>query len=127
MDGTQKNNTLYLNLPDEYKNILFQIRGILFANIKKQKSSWPQKVGDVLEVKDIYNLLKFIDVRTLESFIRSRKLMLNWTKLEKTDNTRLFTSSLYHGDKILYKLISIYTIKLFPEIMPDDIPQFKKL
>ena len=126
VEGTHNtNNTLYSNLPDEYKNILFQIRGLLFANIKRNKSCWPPKTGDVLELKDIYNLLKSTDVKTLESFIRCRKLMLNWIKMEKNDNTRLFTSSLYHSDKIFYKLISIYTMKLFPEIMSDDMPQFK--
>jgi len=124
-DGTQKDNKLYNKLPDEYKNILFQIRGILFANIKRMRSSKNQLL-EVLELKDIYNLLKSIEVRTLESFIRCRKLMLNWIRLDKTDDTKLFTSSLYHSDKIYYKLISIYTIKLFPEIMPDDLPQLNK-
>lgn len=120
-DGNQKDQTLYLKLPDEYKTILFQIRGILFAN-KKRKQSFPPASTDLLEIKDIYNLLKSIEVKVLESFIRCRKLMLNWIKLEKNDDTRLFTNSLYHSDKIFYKLISIYTIKLFPEIMQDDTP-----
>ena len=120
-NGNQLNNSLYLKLPDEYKNILFQIRGVLFHNKKKGTST-----GEYIQLKDVYNLLKTIDVNVLESFIRTRKLMLNWTRLEKSPESLLFFDCLYHCDKIFYKLASIYTIKLFPEIMQDDIP-FKNI
>ena len=117
-NGNQLNHSLYLKLPDEYKNILFLIRGVFFHNKKKSNES--------IQLKDIYNLLKTIDVNILESFIRTRKLMLNWTRLEKSSEASLFFECLYHCDKIYYKLGSIYTIKLFPEIMQDDIP-FKNI
>ena len=116
-DGSKKPNTtsLYTKLPEEYKNILFNIRGLLFSIIKR-------KSADKLELKDIYNLLKSYDIIRFESLIRCRKLMLNWIKLEKSELVNLFVSSLYHSDKILYTLSSIYSIKLFPEIMSDNTP-----
>ena len=48
--------------------------------------------------------------------------MLNCTRLDKSPEIVQFSECLYHCDKIFYKLASIYTIKLFPEIMQDDIP-----
>jgi hypothetical protein len=51
--------------------------------------------------------------------------MLNWTRLESNDeNVKKFTDSLHKCEKVYYKLAAIYTTKLFPEIMPDDIPTF---
>jgi hypothetical protein len=126
-NGEQLNTTLYAKLPEEYKNILFKIRGVVFHN-KKKNSCWPPKEPKVenLQFKDIYYLLKSIDVNTLESFIRCRKLMLNWSKLDKSPEAQLYSSVLYLCEKIYYKLASIYTIKLFPEIMPNDTPFTKE-
>jgi hypothetical protein len=122
-DGNQLNCILYSKLPEEYKNLLFQIRGLLFQNKKKHTASYQQnKTVDYLQLKDVYYLLKSIEIRALESFIRCRKLMLNWSKLEKTDETDIYSTTLYLCDKIFYKLATIYTIKLFPEIMPEDTP-----
>ena len=47
--------------------------------------------------------------------------MFNWTKV----NTDLsdFNKISSKCDKVHSKLASIYTNKLFPHIMPDDIPQ----
>lgn len=123
VNGNQNTTTLYAKLPEEYKKMLFQIRGILFHNKKKMSQSWSQPPNvEYLQLKDVYYLLKSIDVKLLESLIRCRKLMLNWSKLEKSDDCLLYSSTLYLCDKIYYKLATIYSIKLFPEIMPDDTP-----
>ena len=119
LNGMQTNHSLYLKLPDQYKNILFKIRGIFFHNKKQNQNEY-------IQLKDVYNLLKTIDINVLESFIRTRKLMLNCTRLDNSEEIVLFSKCLYHCDKIFYKLASIYTIKLFPEIMSDDIP-FKNI
>ena len=119
--GQHMNDSLYKLLPKEYKDILFQLRGIFFQIKNKGKKD----VG--LKLNDVYNYIKLMDSNIFEKFIRCRKLMLNWTRVEKTNNTALFIKTLYHCDKIFYKLSAIYTTKLFPEIMPDDMPQFSKL
>ena len=47
--------------------------------------------------------------------------MFNWTKInaELSDFNKISSKC----DKVHFKLASIYTNKLFPSIMPDDIPQ----
>jgi hypothetical protein len=120
-DMNHLNNSLYNILPKEYKDILFQLRGKFFSNKKHFKT-----VNEFLKMKDIYNYIKSIDANNIEQFIRSRKLMLNWLRVEKDVNTKLyldtFNNSLHQCEKVYYKLAAIYTTKLFPEIMPDDIP-----
>ena len=108
-------------MPKEYKDILFHLRGIYFANKIKH-------YGDesVLKLKDVYNYIKSIDTHTFEKFIRCRKLMLNWVRHEKSDDVNTFNTTLHHSEKVFYKLSAIYTTKLFPEIMPDDLPNFEK-
>ena len=120
------NNTksLYTKLPEEYKAYLFYIRGIFYGNLKTNQLhlSTDSVTLDNLSEKNIYNLIKKKDVRTLVNFIRARKLMLNWIRSENSDETTLFNTSLFKCNKIYYKLTSIYTNKLFPEIMPSDLP-----
>jgi hypothetical protein len=109
-DGGHKNKELYEILPKEYKNILFHVRGIY---MKK----------DFIRLGDIYNYLKTISSNDIENLIRIRKLMINWTKLNtKNENLNKFSGVSSKCDRVHYKLIAIYTNKLFPEIMPDDIP-----
>jgi len=119
--GTQLNNDLYKLLPDDYKNIMYNLRGIAFSNKKKNKD-----YDNYLSIKDVYNFLKSYDIRLFEKFIRSRKLMLNWIRIDKNNELGIFSKSLWHSDKVYYKLSSIYTIKMFPEIMSDDIPILTK-
>jgi hypothetical protein len=119
-EGVHLNNDLYKMLPREYKDILFHIRGLYFTNKKTTTS------GPVLRIKDVYNYIKSIDVSVFEKFIRCRKLMLNWTRMEKHKNISVFNMSLYKCEKVYYKLAAIYTTKLFPEIMPEDVPVFGK-
>ena len=118
--GDHLNKALYNKMPKEYKDILFHLRGIYFANKIKH-------YGDesVLKLKDVYNYIKSIDTHTFEKFIRCRKLMLNWVRHEKSDDVNTFNTTLHHSEKVFYKLSAIYTTKLFPEIMPDDLPNFE--
>ncbi len=121
-NGNHLNKDLYNKLPKEYKDILFHLRGIYFNNKSKH-------VGDenVLKMKDVYNFIKSVDTHIFEKFIRCRKLMLNWIRMNKTDdnNVVLFNKTLHQCEKVFYKLSAIYTTKLFPEIMPDDLPNFE--
>ena len=52
--------------------------------------------------------------------------MLNWSKLENTTELKLFNSISDRCDKVHLKLTAIFTSKLFPEIMPDDLPKIIK-
>ena len=112
-DGSNKNKELYDILPTEYKTMLFNIRRIFFVN---QKRNIP------FTEKNIYFYLKNLDTNIFERFLRVRKLMLNWSRINKTYAMKLFIDSLYKCAKIRYILSSIYTAKLFPEIMQSDLP-----
>ena len=119
--GSHLNKELYQILPREYKDMLFHIKGIFYANRAKhvKKINVP-----ILKMNDVYNYIKAIDSGVFEKFIRCRKLMLNWVRHENNTNTATFTNSLHKCEKVYYKLTAIYTTKLFPEIMPDDLPNF---
>jgi hypothetical protein len=124
-DGNKiPNIELYKYLPHEYKNILFKIRGAFMASKKKNVLSSENK--EYISVKDILRILKTSDVNQIERLIKERKLLYNWSRLDKTVNSAIYINTLYKYEKIFYKLASIYTIKLFPEIMPTDVPQLNK-
>ena len=125
-NGEHLNKELYNKLPKEYKDILFHLRGIYFSN--KQKHNYTQSVDDsILKMKDVYNFIKSVDTHVFEKFIRCRKLMLNWVRNDKSNdnNILMFNKTLHQSEKVFYKLSAIYTTKLFPEIMPDDLPNFE--
>jgi len=114
------NKELYDILPKEYKNILFQLRGIYFKNKVKFKNS----SNEYLKLNNIYNYLKFLNTNILENFLKERKLLFNFIRIDTNNsNLKIFAKSLYKNDKVFYKLTAIYCNKLFPEIMPDDIPK----
>lgn len=119
--GEHLNKELYNKMPKEYKDMLFHLRGIYFSNKVKH-------IGDesILKMKDVYNFIKSVDAHIFEKFIRCRKLMLNWVRHEKSVPVDNFNKTLHHSEKVYYKLSAIYTTKLFPEIMPDDMPNFEK-
>jgi hypothetical protein len=121
-NGNHNNKELYKLLPREYKDILFHLRGIFFQARNNKTSS---NTEEILKLKDVYQFIKSIDIVLFENFIRCRKLMLNWMRINKNDeNVNKFVSTLYKCEKVYYKLAAIYTTKLFPEIMPDDLPTF---
>jgi hypothetical protein len=119
--GEHLNKELYTKLPKEYKDILFHLRGLYFANKNKHYDD-----DTILKMKDVYNFIKSVDTHVFEKFIRCRKLMLNWLRHEKSVNVDNFNKTLHHSEKVFYKLSAIYTTKLFPEIMPDDLPKFEE-
>ena len=52
--------------------------------------------------------------------------MFNLIRTDKSNpDLKIFSDSVYQkkSDKVYYKLTAIYCNKLFPEIMPDDIPK----
>lgn len=113
--GDHKNKNLYNILPNEYKTMLFNIRKIYFINKKKNKE---------ISLKNIYYYLKQIDVINIEKFLRIRKLMLNKVRMSLSDSDiQEFGKTTNVEKKVLNKLCAIYTSKLFPEIMPDDVPK----
>jgi hypothetical protein len=125
--GKHIDTSLYDILPKEYKSILYGIRGIYFKN-KSKKYSSDDNVKPIisLQIKDIYQYIKTIDTDVFEQYLRIRKLMSNWVKVNPTDeNLKKFNKINDKCDKVHSKLIAIFTIKLFPNIMPDDIPYYK--
>jgi hypothetical protein len=114
--GNRKNESMYNILPHEYKTMLFNIRKLYFINKKKNMESY-------LSMKDIYFYLKSLEIGFFESFLRSRKLMLNLVRKSKKEKDIIdFSKTTNIERKVLNKLCAIYTNKMFPEIMPDDVP-----
>jgi hypothetical protein len=71
--------------------------------------------------------LKAIPTERVLSFLRMRRLMLNWV-IALPDNKNLieFGKISHKCDKIQLKLCSIFTNKLFPDIMTEDLPPSKE-
>ena len=113
-------------MPKEYKTILYGIRGIYFKNkseVFSDNNNLQNKVKIFIQIKDIYQFIKSIDTDTFEQFLRVRKLMLNWIKVDQqNENLKKFSKISEKCDKVHFKLTAIFTNKLFPNIMPDDIP-----
>lgn len=143
--GKQLDTDIYKILPKEYKTILYNIRGIYFKkkfDFKSSNSSLSslddQKADDSkyknktnykfitkdLQIKDIYQYLKKgIDTDRFEQFLRVRKLMYNWIKVDaENESLKKFSKINLKCDKVHLKLTAIFCNKLFPNIMPDDVP-----
>jgi uncharacterized protein (UPF0335 family) len=126
-NGKQLNDTLYKLLPKEYKDLMFQIKGIYY---KKKTEGFNNKINNednqqnykqyYLQIKDVYQLLKSLPTENLCALLKMRKLMFNWLKV----NNQIFDFGKISTrcDKVHIKLTAIYTNKLFPNIMPDDLP-----
>jgi len=118
-NGQHLNLELYNILPKEYKDVFYALRGIYY---KIRNGSEKKLFG----IKDIYQYLKSIDVEHMCALIRQRKLMLNLIILNKDNkNLEIFKKISNYCDKVHIKLISIFTNKLYPDIMPNDVPQIK--
>jgi hypothetical protein len=118
-NGQHQNLDLYNMLPKEYKDILYGLRGLYFK-IKATKK--------LFGIKDIYQYLKNIDIEQLCALIRQRKLIFNWITISnnKNENLNLFKTVSSHCDKVNIKLIAIFTNKIFPDILPTDIPKIEE-
>ena len=115
--GKHLKDSLYKFLPKEYKDILFGIRGLYF---KKKTEGIQTKKMVYLQIKDIYQYIKNIPTENFCAFNKMRKLMYNWCKINSELNDFGKISS--KCDKIHFKLAAIYCNKLFPNIIPEDLP-----
>jgi hypothetical protein len=113
--GDHKNKEVYELLPSEYKTMMYNIRKLYFINKKKNIN---------ITHRNVYYYLKSLDVNVFEKFMKSRKLMLNLVRKESKNKTiQDFGKTTNIEKKMLNKLCAIYTTKMFPEIMPDDLPK----
>jgi hypothetical protein len=94
--GESKLNDLYLDLPKEYKNILYKIKGKFLANKKKNTSS-----ENNITINNIYSILKNLDTVTLIELLQARIVLLS--KLNQH-----FTSTINLTDNF-YNIILIYS------------------
>ena len=132
--GQHQNKELYEMLPKEYKDIMFAIRGMYYKK-KAQLHSYNKETvtaNDIknthLKISDIYNHLKTVSTDTFIAFLRMRKLMFNWVKNEHSNKVLGdFGSISNHCDKVHVKLCAIFTNKLYPNIMPNDVPPQKEV
>ena len=102
---------------------MFNIRGIYFkkkAKLIGKKVEQSEIKEYYLQLKDIYKFLKNMLTENFCALLKMRRLMFNWSKI----NTEVseFSKISFKCDKIHFKLASIYLNKLFPNIMPYDIP-----
>ena len=115
--GKRTNDSLYKLLPKEYKDILFAVRGLYF---EKKAEGIINGKPNFLQIKDIYQLLKSISTENFCALNKMRKLMYNWSRVNK--QLEDFNKIAIKCDKIHFKLAAIYCNKIFPNIMPDDFP-----
>jgi hypothetical protein len=128
-NGQQQNKYLYDILPKEYKVILFEIKGLYYKKKSDNFNNNNKKLSH-LNLGDIYNYLKKLPIEQLIAFIRMRKLMFNWAsnssneKLDTLTKQALkdFNTISLFCNKVHIKLCTIFTHKLYPNIMPTDIP-----
>jgi hypothetical protein len=128
--GKNQNNNLYSILPKEYKDILFGVRGLYYKK-KALLFNQDKKLDDVrdshLKISDVYNYLKTVPVSMIVTLLRMRKLMFNWVKVLDSESSVVVSLTEFGTiskfcDKIHTKLCAIFTNKLFPNIMPTDVP-----
>lgn len=131
-DGKHQNMALYELLPKEYKDIMFAIKGLYYKkkavlHTKEKESLTLQDVKQThLKYSDIYSYLKTIPIDSFVAFLRMRRLMFNWVKTENTNKVLLEFGTISKScDKVLVKLCAIFTNKIYPNIMPNDIPPKK--
>lgn len=133
-NGQHQNKPLYELLPKEYRDIMYFIKGIYYKkkatlmNKNKESITTNDIKNSYLKINDIYNYLKSLSTETFIAYLRMRKLMLNWIKIEST-NVYLteFGNISKYCDKVHLKLCAIFTNKLYPDIIPIDIPPQKVL
>ena len=130
--GQQQNKALYDLLPKEYRDIMYSIKGLYYKkksslmNVNKETITQFDIKNTHLKISDIYAHLKTLSTDTFVAFLRMRKLMFNWVKNESSKEALVeFGTVTNYCDKVHVKLCAIFTNKLFPNIMPNDIPPQK--
>lgn len=131
--GKHQNKELYDLLPKEYKDIMFAIRGVYYKKkaqllSKDKETVTPSDIKNAhLKINDIYNYLKGLSTETFVAFLRMRKLMFNWVKAESGNKSLTEFGTISNKcDKVHVKLCAIFTNKLYPNIMPNDVPPQKE-
>jgi hypothetical protein len=131
--GKNQNKNLYDILPKEYKDVLFGVRGLYYKK-KSLLFNQDKKLADVreshLKISDVYNYLKTIPASTIVTILRVRKLMFNWVRVLDSEPSVVVSLTEFSAiskfcDKVHTKLCAIFTNKLFPNIMPSDVPKLK--
>ncbi len=107
----------YELLPKEYKDALYNIRGIYY---KKKAEYIKTQTLNHLQIDDVYQMLKGMTTDNFCSLLKMRKLMYNWVKVNP--DVGLFGKISTKCDKVQFKLCAIYTNKIFPHVMPDEYP-----
>ena len=131
-NGKHQNKELYDMLPKEYKDIMFAVRGIYYkkkANLHKNNGeniSLQEVKNNHLKISDIYNYLKSVPTEQFVAFLRMRRLMFNWVNTKLSNNLTDFGNISNHCDKVHVKLCAIFTNKLYPNIMPNEVPPQKE-
>lgn len=121
-NGEKQNIELYNFLPVEYKTILFNLKGIYY----KTKSDYiTLKIKNLFGIKNIYQYLKNVNDDIIYNLLKQRKLMINWSIVNP--EIQFFKTISIKCEKINIKLTAIYTSKLFPDIMPSDIPNISNI
>ena len=115
-NNKHKNTDLYSILPKEYREIIFNIRGLYFEKkstyIKNLNNKKSIKVN-FLKIKDLYNFLKSYEINKLNLILKHRSLLLSQ---DETNVIKDFKSISNRCDMIHLKLVKIYTNKLHPKI-----------
>lgn len=130
--GKHQNVELYDMLPKEYKDVMYFVRGLYFKKKAtlftgdKNENDMTKVKDSHLKITDIYTYLKTLSTDTFVAFLRMRRLMLNWVKSNNTNKQMMeFSTTSSHCDKVHLKLCAIFTNKLFPNIMFNDLPPLK--
>lgn len=123
--GKQMDQQLYNILPKEYKNIMYGIRGIYFKN-KSEIFNSVNKSKIFFQIKDVYQYLKNMNTESFEQYFRVRKLMYNWVKNNNIhqEEIKKFSKINNKCEKVNLKLTALFSNKLFPNIMQEDMPDF---
>jgi hypothetical protein len=107
----------YELLPKEYKDALYNIRGIYY---KKKAEYIKTQTLNHLQIDDVYQMLKGMTTDNFCALLKMRKLMYNWVKVNP--DIAPFGKISVKCDKVQFKLCAIYTNKIFPQVMPDEYP-----
>ena len=115
--GKKLNDYLYSQLPKEYKDILYYIRGIYFKKkaLRFTDSKFAENKNSFIKSGDIYNYLKSLDTNIFVSFLRIRTTMFNTVKtkiLEDPTDLQLadFLTISKYCDETNIKLCNLYSL-----------------